>query len=402
MDIWLRVVSVVGVFIFLGLAYLTSKNRKEVKIFPIVRLLVIQIVLGLIMLKTFVGRYVITGIADAFQYILGFAADGVNFVFGGIVYVDPSNPPFFFSVLLPIIFTSAIIGILQFTKILPFIIKWIGIGLSKISGTGKLESYNAAASIFLGQSEVFISIKDHIGKLNEQRLYSLASAAMASISMSIIGAYMTLLNPEYVVTAVVLNLFGVFIINLLINPYTLSSEEDSVSMDELEEGSETKQSFFEVLGEYIIAGFNVAVIVAAMLIGFMALIFMFNGIFLDLFGFTFSDALGYVFSPLAIAAGINPAESVQAGSIMAIKLVSNEFAAMQQLNGMGGLSDRTIGIVSVFLISFANFSSIGIISGTVKGLNEEKGRIVAKFGLRLVWGATLVSFLSATVVGIIL
>jgi nucleoside transport protein len=215
--------------------------------------------------------------------------------------------------------------------------------------------------------------------------------------MSIVGAYMQMLNPKYVVTALVLNLFGGFIIASIINPYKIEKEDDLLEVQE-----EEKQSFFEMLGEYIMDGFKVAITVAAMLIGFVALIAMVNGIFSWLFGISFQALLGYVFAPFAFVMGIPWNEAVQAGSIMATKLVSNEFVAMLDLTKQTGLSERTVGIVSVFLVSFANFSSIGIISGAVKGLHEKQGNVVARFGLKLLYGATLVSVLSATIAGLFL
>lgn len=220
---------------------------------------------------------------------------------------------------------------------------------------------------------------------------------MSTVSMSIVGSYMVLLKPKYVVTALVLNLFGGFIISSIINPYTVTEEQDILVVQE-----EKKQSFFEVLGEYILDGFKVAVIVAAMLVGYVAIIALINRIFGSIFGITFQQMLGYLFSPFAFLMGVPFNESIQAASVMATKLVSNEFVAMQFLTGGAiHLSARSIAIVSTFLISFANFASIGIVAGAVKGLHEEQGNVVARFGLKLLYGATLVSILTATVVGLI-
>jgi len=158
-----------------------------------------------------------------------------------------------------------------------------------------------------------------------------------------------------------------------------------------------------MLAEYIMAGFTVAVIVAAMLVGFIALIAMINYLFDAAFGMSFQQVLGYLFFPIAWVLGIPGGEAMQAGSIMATKLVTNEFVAMMDLGKMAaGLSPRTLGMLSVFLVSFANFSSIGIIAGAVKALNEEKGNMVSRFGLKLVYGSTLVSLLSAVVTGVML
>lgn len=388
-------IGLIGLFVVLGLAWLVSSGKKRVKYRPVIVMIVLQFALGYVLLNTGVGNYLVGGFAKGFGYLLEYAAEGVNFVFGGLVNVNEST--FFISVLLPIVFISALIGILQYWRILPFIIKYIGLALSKINGMGKLESYNAVASAILGQSEVFISLKKQLGLLPKHRLYTLCASAMSTVSMSIVGAYMTILKPEYVVTALVLNLFGGFIIASIINPYEVDREHDMVEVQE-----EEKQSFFEMLGEYIMDGFKVAVVVAAMLIGFVAIIAMINGIFSAALGISFQELLGFIFAPFAFLMGIPWHEAVNAGSIMATKMVSNEFVAMQSLaQGSFHFSGRTEAIVSVFLVSFANFSSIGIIAGAVKGLNEKQGNVVARFGLKLLYGATLVSFLTATVVGLI-
>lgn len=389
------VIAIIGLLAVFGLTYIASKDRRNIRYRPLAIMVVLQAILAFVLLNTSIGEVIIGKFAKVFESLLGYAAEGINFVFGGIVN-DIQGTQFFLNVLLPIVFISALIGILQYTKILPFIIKYIGLGLSKVNGMGKLESYNAVASAILGQSEVFISVKKQIGLLPERRLYTLCASAMSTVSMSIVGAYMTMIQPKYVVTALILNLFGGFIIASILNPYKVSKEEDILEVQE-----EHKQSFFEMLGEYIMDGFKVAITVAAMLIGFVALIALVNGIFGSIFGISFQEVLGYVFAPFAFLMGVPWKEAVDAGSIMATKMVANEFVAMLDL-GKLTLSERTTGIVSVFLVSFANFSSIGIISGAVKGLHEKQGNVVARFGLRLLYGATMVSVLSAIVAGIFL
>ncbi|WP_066295153.1 NupC/NupG family nucleoside CNT transporter [Bacillus sp. FJAT-29937] len=389
------VIALFGLLVVLGLAYLLSNNRKEIKIRPIIVMIVIQLLLAGLLLNTKFGFILIKVFSDIFNQLLFYANSGISFVFGGIA--NEGEMPFFLNVLLPIVFISVLIGILQYFKILPFIMKGIGLLLSKINGMGRLESYNAVASLAVGQSEVFITVKKQLSQLPPHRLYTLCASAMSTVSLSIVGAYMTMIEPKYVVTALALNLFGGFIIASVINPYTVESSEDILNIQE------EKQSFFEMIGEYIIDGFKVAVIVAAMLIGFVALIAAINGVFDLIFGISFQEIMGYIFAPFALIMGVPLYEAVQAGGIMATKLVTNEFVAMMDLAKMQeSFTPRTLGIISVFLVSFANFSSIGIISGAVKSLNEQKGNIVARFGLKLLFGATLVSVLSAVIVSVII
>ena len=378
------------------LALLVSRDRKNIRLRFIVQLLVIEVLLAYFFLNSSIGLGFVKGFSDLFEKLLGFAAEGTGFVFGGMS--DKGLAFFFLKVLCPIVFISALIGILQHIRVLPFVIRIIGTVLSKINGMGKLESFNAISSLILGQSENFIAYKDILSKMSEKRMYTMAATAMSTVSMSIVGAYMTMLEPRFVVAALVLNMFSTFIVLSLINPYKVDSEED-LQIGNTHQG----QSFFEMLGEYILAGFKVAIIVAAMLIGFIALISCLNALFDVVFGITFQGVLGYVFYPFAWMMGVPSHEALQVGSIMATKLVSNEFVAMLDLQKVATeLSPRGVGILSVFLVSFANFSSIGIVAGAIKGLNEHQGNVVSRFGLKLLYGSTLVSVLSASIAGLVL
>jgi nucleoside transport protein len=262
-----------------------------------------------------------------------------------------------------------------------------------------IESYNGAASMMLGQSEVFVSLKNHLPKMTTQRLYTLSAQAMSSISLSIVGAFFTMLDPQFVIIAIVLNLFGVYVIVHIINPYEEEIDDGDV---EISTNPEKGKSFFQVLGDYIIDGGKIVLIVGAMLIGFIALIGLLNNIFLLIPGssLSFQDILGYIFMPIAFLIGIPWDEAQTAGSLMATKLITNEFVAILEFMPLAEtLSQKTQAMLSVFLISFANFASIGIIAGSVKGLHGESGDKVAKFGLKLVYGATLVSLLSSVIIG---
>ncbi|MGG2057593.1 nucleoside transporter C-terminal domain-containing protein [Lysinibacillus pakistanensis] len=389
-------ISFCGLLLVFGLALLMSKNKKEIKYKNILMMLIIQFLLAAFLLNTKFGYILIKGITKIFDHLLSYANTGISFVFGGLA--NKGESPFFLSVLLPIVFVSVLIGILQHFKILPFFMKWVGLFLSKVNGMGKLESYNAVASAMVGQSEVFITVKKQLDQLTPQRMYTLCASAMSTVSMAVVGAYMTMIEPKYVVTAIVLNLFGGFIIVSIINPYRVKESEDILTIED-----EHKQSFFQMLGEYIMDGFKVAIIVGAMLIGFVALMDMINSLFDIVFGISFQGILGYIFAPIAFLMGVPWADAISAGGIMATKLVTNEFVAMISLGEVAkSMSAHTVGIISVFLVSFANFSSIGIIAGAVKGLSEKQGNIVARFGLKLLYGATLVSILTATIVGFVI
>ncbi|EBJ0715295.1 NupC/NupG family nucleoside CNT transporter [Salmonella enterica] len=360
------------------LALLVSSDRKKIRIRYVIQLLVIEVLLAWFFLNSDVGLGFVKGFSEMFEKLLGFANEGTNFVFGSMN--DQGLAFFFLKVLCPIVFISALIGILQHIRVLPVVIRAIGFLLSKVNGMGKLESFNAVSSLILGQSENFIAYKDILGKMSRNRMYTMAATAMSTVSMSIVGAYMTMLDPKYVVAALVLNMFSTFIVLSLINPYVVDASEENIQMSNLHEG----QSFFEMLGEYILAGFKVAIIVAAMLIGFIALIAALNALFATVTGWfgysiSFQGILGYIFYPVAWVMGVPSSEALQVGSIMATKLVSNEFVAMMDLQKIAAtLSPRAEGIISVFLVSFANFSSIG-----KSAFNVETGELSPVFLCRL-------------------
>lgn len=382
--------------VIIALALLISNDRKKIRPRYIIQLLMIQAVLAYFFLHSESGLGVIKHVAGFFETLLTFAAQGSDFVFGGMSKAGLSF--IFLGVLCPIIFISALIGILQHFRILPLIIRAVGTLLSKVNGMGKLESFNAVSTLVLGQSENFIAYKGIIADISPRRMYTMAATAMSTVSMSIVGAYMVMIDAQYVVAALILNMFSTFIILSIINPYQVEDEPE-LKLNKLHED----QSFFEMLGEYILAGFKIAMIIAAMLIGFIALIAAVNAIFAAIFGISFQQILGYVFYPLAWLIGIPASDALQAGSIMATKLVANEFVAMIELKKIAAeMSPRGLGILSVFLVSFANFASIGIVAGAIKGLNEQQGNVVSRFGLKLVYGSTLVSLLSAAVAGLVL
>ncbi|HDL6653243.1 TPA: NupC/NupG family nucleoside CNT transporter [Yersinia enterocolitica] len=378
------------------LALLASHDRKNIKPRYIFQLLIIETALAYFFLHSESGLGAIRYFAGLFESLMKFASIGTSFVFGGMN--EQGLAFIFLNVLCPIIFVSALIGILQHFRILPLIIRVIGTLLSKVNGMGKLESFNAVSTLILGQSENFIAYKGIIADISPRRMYTMAATAMSTVSMSIVSAYMTMIEPKFVVTALILNMFSTFIVLSIINPYPVT-EEPELKLNNLHDD----QSFFEMLGEYILAGFKIAMIIAAMLIGFIAIISAINALFSTLFHISFQGVLGYLFYPLALLIGIPAQDALHAGSIMATKLVANEFVAMIELKKVAAeMSPRGLGILSVFLVSFVNFASIGIVAGAIKGLNEQQGNVVSRFGLKLVYGSTLVSLLSATIAGLVL
>lgn len=385
-----------GILLAFIIAFLFSNDRKKIKYKRIFIMLAVQITLVYFMMNTNIGLVVITSIGEFFERLLEIADTGIQFVFGGLV--NEGEAPFIFVALLPLVFLSVLIGILNYVKILPFIIKYLGWILSKITGMGKLESYFAVSTAVLGQPEVFLTVIKQIPLLSQKRLYTICTSAMSAVSMAMVGAYMTMLEPKFVVTAVVLNIFSALIIANIINPYDLDEKDDLIEVDEDE-----RVPFFQMVGDSVMDGFKLVVTVAAMLLGFIALMEMINVIFLGVFQISFQTVIGYVFAPIAFLMGVPWSEAVQAGGIMATKLVTNEFVAMLSFGEVtSALSDKTIAIVSVYLVSFANFGTVGIVAGSIKSISEKQGHYVSKFALKLLLGATLASVISGTIMGIVM
>jgi len=387
---------ITGLLLAFGVAFLFSNNRKEIKYKRVLIMLAVQLVLVFFMMNTRIGLIVITEVGVFFENLLKIADVGIQFVFGGLL--NTGGFSFFLGVLLPLVFMSVLIGILNYIHVLPVIIKYLGLMLSKITGMGKLESYFSISTAVLGQPEVFLTIIKQIPLLSPRRLYTICTSAMSAISMAMVGAYIKMLEPKYVVTAVVLNIFSALIIANIINPYDLEEDEDLVQIEKKE-----RVPFFQMVGESVMDGFKLAVIVGAMLLGFISLMELVNVIFLGVIHVSFQTVIGFIFAPIAFLMGIPWAEAVQAGGIMATKLITNEFVAMSNFGQISNsLSPKTIAIVSVYLVSFANFGTVGIVTGSIKSISEKQGDYVAKFALKLLLGSTLASVISGTIMGLVI
>lgn len=387
---------ITGILLVFVVGFIFSNDRKNIKYKRILIMLGVQLVLVFFMMHTSIGLNIIVTIGKFFESLMSIADAGIDFVFGGMVNKGEST--FLFDALLPLVFMAVLIGMLNYFKILPVIIKYLGWAVSKITGMGKLESYFAVSTAALGQPEVFLTIKKQIPQLSQKRLYTISTSAMSAVSMAMLGAYMTMLEPKYVVTAVVLNIFSALIIANIINPYDLDEKEDIV------QNEETKRvPFFQMIGDSVMDGVKIVITVAGMLLGFIALMELVNVIFSTFFQVSFQTIIGYVFAPVAFIMGVPWSEVVQAGSIMATKLVTNEFVAMLSFEEIAsGLSEKTTAIVSVYLVSFANFGTIGIITGSIKAISEKQGNFIAKFSLKLLLGATLASVISGTMMGLVI
>ncbi|MFC7684483.1 NupC/NupG family nucleoside CNT transporter [Ureibacillus sp. GCM10028918] len=388
-------IGILGLVVVFGLAYLLSNDKKAIDYKAVGIMLVMQIVLTIIMFKTTIGLTVIEGIGNGFSKVIEIGREGVVFVIDG--WVPDGNSVFFVNVLLIIIFTSMLLSVLTYLRILPIIIKYFGGFLSKITGLSSVTTFHAINNIFFGQSEGLLAIKSHIDKMTNNNLFVISVSSMASVSASIMASYITMLPAKYVLGAMALNALSGLIIGIIIAPERNTAKNEVI---ETKDASPAK-SIFESISMGALDGGKVALIVAAMLIAYVGLMALIDAGFNAVIGLTFTEILGYIFAPVAWLMGIPSSEILVAGQTMGTKLATNEFVAMLQfVEHIPSLSEKTVGIVSVFLISFANFSSIGIISGSMQAINGEKATVVSKFGLKMLVAATMVSMLTATLVGL--
>ena len=391
-------IGLLGLGILFGLGFLFSNDKKNINYKAIGIMLAMQAVITVTMFKTTVGLKIIETVSNGFAVIMGFASDGVSFVVGDLGGYGEGGI-FFINVLLVIVFTATLLSILTHLKVLPLAIKYIGGALSKVTGLPKVECFNAINSIFFGQSEALLAVKSHLPKMDNNRLFMISVTAMASVSASIIGSYMTMIPAKYVLVAMLLNALSALIVTSIVAPVKAAKEDNDINVDDM---VQTK-SVFEAISIGALDGGKVALIVGAMLVAYMGLLAMFNAGFTAIVGMDLQTIMGYIFAPIAWLMGVPTSEIVTAGSIMGTKLVANEFVAMLAFQPIiDTLSYKTVGIISMFLTSFAAFGSIGIIGGTMQAINGEKAKVVATFGLKMLLVATMASFLTAIMGGLFL
>ncbi len=389
------IIAIIGIALLLGVAFLMSNDKKNVNFKAVAIMIAVQLLLTWFLLATKVGLTVIEAVANVFNKILAYAQEGIDFVVGG--WIPEGGGPFFVNVLLPIVFTSVLFAVLTHIRVLPYIIKFVGGILSKVTGLPKVESFNAINSIFFGQTEALLAIRTHVEKFEKNRLFIVSTSAMASVSAALIASYMTMLPSKYVLVAVVLNMFSALIVASIITPVKVSKEESDIDIHDMIRS----KNIFDAIGNGALDGGKVALIVSAMLMGYLGILALLNGVFDAAVGMDLTTIVGYIFAPIAWLMGIPANEILASGSIMGMKMFSNEFVAILEFQPMiADLSAKTVAVISTFLISFANFSSIGIIVGGVQAINGAKAREVSGFGLKLLLVATMASLLSATLVGL--
>lgn len=393
------VMSIIGILAVLGICFAFSTNRTKVNFRAIIIMLVFQILIGWFVFGTKVGQQIIVFIGQVFNKLIKLGTTGVDFLFNGI----HKDFVFFFNVLLIIVFFSALLSIFSYLGILPFIVRVVGGAISKITGLPRVESFHAVNSVFFGSSEALLVIKNDLQHFNANRMFIICCSAMSSVSASVTASYVMMLDTKYVLVALPLNLFSSLIVCSLLTPVDTAQEDEKLQkFDKNMFGN----SLIDAMINGALDGLKVAGIVAALMIAFIGVMEVVNFVISSASGaigykITLQQIFGYILSPFAFLMGIPAHDVISAGGIMGTKIALNEFVAILDLKKIiTTLSPRTVGIVTVFLISFASISQIGAIVGTIRALSEKQGSVVSRFGWKLLCASTLASILSATIAGL--
>lgn len=404
--------GIFGILVVLGIGFLFSDNKRSISWRPVLGGLVIQLIFAFIVLKSEKGKMALQKLTMAVTEITKYANEGVQFLFGGL-YVKGSGITFVFAfqVLTVIIFFSALISVLYYLRIMQFIIKILGGALSWLLGTSKAESMSAAANIFVGQTEAPLVVRPYIDTMTKSELFAIMTGGLASVSGSVLIGYSLLGVPlEYLLAASFMAAPAGLVMAKLFIPETGKPETAPGSNLEFKMDTDTESvNVIDAAARGASVGLTLALNVGAMLLAFIALIALLNGILSAIGGLfaypalSLQQILGFLFSPLAFAVGVPWSEAVQAGSFIGQKLVLNEFVAYTDFAPqIKDLSPKTVAIVSFALCGFANLSSMAILLGGLGGMAPSRRQDIARLGLRSVAAGMLASLLSAAIAGMLM
>ncbi|MCL1112385.1 MULTISPECIES: NupC/NupG family nucleoside CNT transporter [Shewanella] len=417
MDI---LMSLVGVVVLLAIGFLLSTNKKAINVRTVGGALAIQAFFAGFVLYVPIGKDILKGVSDAVSSVISYAQSGISFLFGDLANFKVGFI-FAINVLPVIVFFSSLIAVLYYLGIMQWIIRIIGGGLQKALGTSRTESMSATANIFVGQTEAPLVVRPFIATMTQSELFAIMVGGLASIAGSVLAGYAQMGVPiEYLVAASFMAAPGGLLMAKLMHPETETAINE---MDDLPEDPDKPANVLDAAAGGASSGMSLAINVGAMLIAFVGLIAMINGIiggvtgWFGLEGITLELILGYIFMPLAFLIGVPWNEALVAGSFIGQKIVVNEFVAYLNFAPYlkdvadGGvlveatqavMTDRTKAIISFALCGFANLSSIAILLGGLGAMAPSRRHDLAKLGIRAVIAGSLANLMSATLAGLFL
>ncbi|GAA4816735.1 NupC/NupG family nucleoside CNT transporter [Sphingosinicella ginsenosidimutans] len=409
-------IGVGGIVVILAIAVLFSSNRRWIRLRVVGAAFALQAALAVLVLGTPWGRNVIGAMSAGVSDLLGYAQAGIDFVFGPLASPEIGGHSFALAALPVIIFFASLISILYHLGIMQLIIKWLGGAIQLVTGITKVESLGSAANIFVGQSESPLTIKPYLANLTPSQLFCIMSVGMAGVAGTILLAYAQMFGDQrdvflpYLLAASFMSAPGGILMAKIIMPDDPAARGiEPEPIDEGEHGEERPANVIMAAAVGAQTGVKLAVAVGAMVLAFVALVALANGILGGighLFGFdglSFQWILGKVFQPVMFMLNVPWNEAGTAGGLFGTKVVLNEFVAFIDLSNIRStLSPITVAITTFMLCGFANFSSIAIQMAVTGGLAPNQRPMIARLGLKALLAGSLSNLMSAALAGLIL
>lgn len=397
--------SIVGMFVLLAIAYLLSTDRKAINRRTVMMALALQTAIAGLIMYVPQGSSMLDVIVQGVQHVIDYGNDGIDFVFGAetrrsLGFTIALN------VLPVIVFFSALMSLLYYFGVMQWVISVIGGGLHKLLKTSHTESMSAVSNIFVGHTEAPLVVRPYLANMTESELFAVMTGGCATIAGAVMAAYATMgVDLKYLITASFMAAPGGLLMAKMLMPET---EKRNIKFDPDETGGiEKPVNIFDAIGSGAATGLTLALNVGAMLLAFVAMISLLNGLLGGIgswFGvedLTLQGILGMAFAPIAFAIGVPWSEALQAGSLIGQKIVVTEFYAyISFVEIKDTLSLHTQVIVTFALCGFANFTSIAILLGGLGSIVPSRRKDVARLGLRAVIGGTLANLMSAALAGL--
>jgi len=402
-------ISLFGILVLLALGFVISKHRRDINWRTIGVAFLLQFAIGAFALYFPVGRSVLESVSGGVSGVLSYAQAGIDFLFGNLGRASSDGIGFVFALqVLPIIiFFSSLVSVLYYIGIMGRVIRIVGGALQALLGTSRAESMSATANIFVSQTEAPMVIKPFVGKMSNSELFAVMVGGMATVAGSVLAGYVALgVEMKYLLAASFMAAPGGFLMAKLLLPET---QEIDNHEEVVEQETEQYANVIDAAAGGASAGLQLAVNIGAMLIAFVALIAMLNGLlgwvgaYIGLPDLSMQGILGQLFRPIAFILGVPWEESAVAGSMIGQKLVLNEFVAFLDFSAQqASMSLHTQAVVTFALCGFANFSSIAILLGGLATIAPHRRSDVARMGLRAVTAAFMANLMSAAIAGFFL
>ena len=401
-------IGILGIIAILAIAVLFSSNRKAINLRVVGAAFALQTVIAAFVLYFEAGRVAIRGLSTGVLAIIGYSKAGIDMVFGPLADTNVIGFSFAVNVLPIIIFFAALMSVMYHLRIMEWVVKLVGGALHKIIGTGAIESMNAAANIFVGQTEAPLVVRPYLKNLTEAQFFAVMVSGLASIAGTVLAGYVLMgAELKYLLAAAFMAAPGGLLMAKIIMPDTEAVPAGGHEKLVMERSHHKNVILAAASGTT--DGLRLAANIGAMLVAFVALIALFNGLVGWLFslvgidGVTMQLILGKIFQPLMYLLSVPWAEAEAVGALFGEKLILNEFVAFSHLNDyLAGMSPRAIAIATFSLCGFANLSSIAILLGGLGVLVPEKRELIGQFGLKCVLAASLSNLMSAALAGLML